>query len=59
MFFSTDLQKFIKPFNSALNQPIGKMLPQGYLLTLNSHAAGPGKRLHHGGVLFWMVDLPG
>ncbi len=47
-----DLQNKIKSFVSALDQPIVKRLPRAVGYYYHSHFARPGKRLHHGDVLF-------
>jgi hypothetical protein len=49
----------METFVSAFDQPIAKVPPQGYWRIHNSHAAEPGKQLHHGGVLFLLVDTWG
>ena len=47
-YFLADLHNYTTPFVSALGNTIAKRLPQGGGYKYHSHAAGLGKRLHHG-----------
>jgi len=51
-YFSANLQNEIKSFDPSIDHPISEVLPGGFCLNRKIHAAGPGKRLRHGCVLF-------
>ncbi len=54
--------RFTKTYKTLIQRPQPthrKVLPHEYWLTCVSHAAGPGKQLHHDDVLFWMVEMLG
>ena len=51
-FFSANFQNEIKSFDQSIDHPIAEVLPGGFCLNRKIRAAGPGKRLHHGCVLF-------
>ena len=51
-YFSANLQNEIKSFDPSIDHPITEVLPGGFCINRKICAAGPGERLHHGGVLF-------
>ena len=51
-YFSANLQNEIKSFDPSIDHPITEVLPGGFYINCKICAAGPGERLHHGGVLF-------
>jgi hypothetical protein len=51
-YFSANLENKIKSFDPSIDHPIAEVLPGGFCLNRKICAAGPGKRLHHGCVLF-------
>ena len=51
-YFSANLQNEIKSFDPSIDHPIAEVLPGGFCINRKIRAAGPGERLHHGGVLF-------
>ncbi len=51
-YFSANLENKIKSFDSSIDHPIAEVQPGGFCLNCKICAAGPGKRLHHGCVLF-------
>ncbi len=51
-YFSANLQNETISFDPSIDHPITEVLPGGFCLNRKIHAAGPGKRLHHGCVLF-------
>ena len=52
LFFLANLQNEIKSFDPSIDHPLAEVLPGGFCLNRKIRAAGPGKRLHHGCVLF-------
>ena len=53
-FFLANFQDEIKSFDQSIDHPIAEVLPGGFCLNRKIRAAGPGKRLHHGCVLFYL-----
>jgi len=51
-FFLANFQNEIKSFDPSIDHPLAEVLPGGFCLNRKIRAAGPGKRLHHGCVLF-------
>jgi len=51
-YFSANLQNEIESFDTFIDCPIAEVQLGGFRLNRKIRAAGPGKRLHHGCVLF-------
>ncbi len=51
-YFLANLQNEINSFDPSIDHPIAEVLPGGFYLNCKICATGPGKRIHHGCILF-------
>jgi hypothetical protein len=51
IYFSADLRNETKSFYTVIDHTIAEVPPGGFCLNRKIHAAGPGERLHHAGMM--------